>query len=73
MIGTKNTTLIVAPRFYQNNTALKKMIFANIVIDLNNKKHKNTTNDQTWEYISYYNKNGFISHSYTANQNKGQY
>lgn len=40
MMSTKNTTLIVAPGFYQNNAAFEKMIFANIVIDLCNKKHE---------------------------------
>lgn len=34
MMGTKNTTFIIAPSFYQNNAALKEMIFTNKAINL---------------------------------------
>ena len=34
MIGTKDPTLIVAPRFYQDNAAFEKMIFANKAVNL---------------------------------------
>ena len=34
MMGTKNTTFIIAPSFYQNNAALKEMIFTIKAINL---------------------------------------
>lgn len=40
MMGTKNTTLIVAPGFYQNNATFEKMISANIVINLQTKQNE---------------------------------
>ena len=41
MMGTKNTTFIIAPSFYQNNAALKEMIFTNKAINLHTDSIRN--------------------------------
>lgn len=46
MMGTKNPTLIVTPRFYKDNAAFEKMIFADKAVNLQQISERNVIIDE---------------------------